>query len=302
MIGLNPVRRSRRALARLLVERHAEGDVERALETLAYTAKLAPHDEALALELAELRLRLDPQSPEARAGLRAFCAANPEAWQAARRLSALLVQRGEPAAAEALLAERIEAAPARPRLLRVEAAWYAAGSPAGARRSRLGAWTWPSSRWTLPSPPAGWTRLTRAPQDARLVLARARVELRAGRGPRAARSSSASRSTATPGHARRAVLQQALGALEHDPPSPTLFGPQVSLPNARRLAALIGWRCEAQETLAQALERAGEFAGAAQAFHAAAARAPDALRRASLEARATQAETEAERVRRNRGM
>ncbi|MCA8920275.1 MAG: tetratricopeptide repeat protein [Planctomycetes bacterium] len=302
---LNPVHPiGARSLARLLVERHGPGDVERALEVLAYAGKLSPADEALALELAELRLRRDPEASAARAGLEAFCAANPQAWQAARRLAALLIQLGEPGQADALLASRVKAAPEPVReLLATEAAWY--GWLAGGREALAPRGLDVADLAVDPERAARGLDLllTRAPQDARLVLARARVELRAGRED-AGRELLERVALSGDGRVMRdaLLLQQALGALENDPPSPTLFGPQVSLPNARRVAALLGWRVEAQRALAQALERAGEFSAAAEAYSAARARTQVPAQREQLKAAEERARDEAKRVDRNRGM
>ena len=302
---LNPVHPiGARSLARLLAERHAKGDLQRAQEVLAHAAKLSPNNEALALELAELQLRRDPQAAAARAGLEAFCASNPRAWQAARRLSALLIQLGEPAAAAQLLAARVDSAPAPVReLLATEAAWYewlAGGREAMAPRGLDVA----DVEVDLERAARGLELLlTRAPQDARLALARARVELRAGRDAEG-RALVERLALSGDAHVMRdaVLLQQALGALESDPPAPSLFGPRVSLPNARRLAALVGWRWEAQRALAQALERAGDYTAAARAYDAAKARTADADLRAELDSAATRARREAKRVDRNRGM
>lgn len=312
-----------RGLARLLLARGGPRDRAEALDALARATREAPDDEALLLERVDALLAAPDgdRAGEARAILQEHVARRPASARAGRRLARLLALAGEPGRArdQAAALAGCEAAPADAReRARAEAAlyaWIATGAP-GLAPAGLDAG---DDAVDLDAAARALDLLLEAPAGegpavedevllARLLLARARVDVRAARLDEASRrlDRAAVEASLLPGAgdvlADVLLLQEVVAALRREPGLRALFGPDVAAAKARRAAALVPWLVAAHETLARALEREGAFDEAALAWTRGAARAPDVDERRRLEQAAAAAREAHARGRRNRGL
>ena len=283
-----------RRLGELLLERHArrldepapseeaqraaQKDRAEALRAYERAARIDPLDEGIALERAATLLGSDEEREHQQAVeiLKAFLRKAPQAAGAVRMLAQIEAAQGEPKLAllriVGLLKRQDLPGPLRHRL-EAEAALY----------------SWLQAGAKTPAPPgmdAGDPKVDLAqarlrlvflldllPEDARLQLALARIELRAGEIDEARTwLDRVVLSEPKAVHPDAALLQQICldllraKLLPNGSAPETFFGEGVALPKARRLVRLAPWLTAAHRTMGQALERGGQFKAAAQAY------------------------------------
>jgi tetratricopeptide (TPR) repeat protein len=248
-----------------------------ALRVFERALRIDDRHEGVVLEFAAALLR-GPEADRQRAGkvLMDFLRKTPQAAGAVRMLAQLEAAQGSPKKAllriVGLLKQRGLPPPLRERL-EAEAALYG----------------WLKAGATTLAPPgmdAGQSKvdLRRArlrlvfllellPEDGRLMLALARVELRDGEldeGRAWLDRAALSGPLAVQGAA--GLLQQVCVALlrskllPNAKPQRRFFGPKVAVAKARKLVALAPWLAAAHRTLGAALEREAKFKAAAQAY------------------------------------
>ncbi|HBP19090.1 MAG TPA: hypothetical protein DEA08_15050 [Planctomycetes bacterium] len=258
--------------------RAAKKDRAEALRAYERAARIDPLDEGIALERAATLLAGEDEQEHQRAVevLKAFLRKAPQAAGAVRMLAQIEAAQGDPKLAllriVGLLKREDLPAPLRQRL-EAEAALY----------------SWLQSGAKTPAPPgmdAGDPKVDLAqarlrlvflldllPEDARLQLALARVELRAGEIDEARTwLDRVVLSEPKEVHPDAALLQHVCldllraKLLPNGSAPETFFGEGVALPKARRLVRLAPWLTAAHRTMGQALERETQFKAAAQAY------------------------------------
>jgi tetratricopeptide (TPR) repeat protein len=274
----------------------AQADRKEALEAFEHAKRADPRDEEVVLTHARVILEGPEGEDLAREVLARFLRRVPQAAGAARLLAQLEAASGNPRQALLRVIELLKRRDLLPELrehLEAEAALYA----------------WLKDGAKTPAPPgtdagADGVDLDRArlrlillldllPSEPRLLLALARVELRAGDlaearswldrvslalGPQA-KGSAADQAQADRVRADAAILARVSATLLKakivpgvSPPK-AFFGPKVALAQAARTAQLVPWLPAAHRTHAAALERAGQFQEAAKAYARGAQRA-----------------------------
>lgn len=307
-----------RSLARLLLVRRAAKDLEEARRALGRAALEAPDEEAIVLEQVEALLpgweRGAPEAPgpgdaaAARALLEQHVGRRPAAVVAGRRLARLLACTGDPSRARdraQAIARATDVAPAERERARAEAslyAWLAAGlagaAPGGLDAGEAGVdLDWAARGLELLLDDLPWPAV-----EGRLLLARARVALRAERPDEAGAWLESAAFSAPDVVSDALLLQEVVASHAREPKSHALFGPNVSAGKARRAATLAPWLASTHESLARALERDGAFDEAALSWERAAARSEDPTERARLEAAAADARDAHARRDRTRGL
>lgn len=279
----------------------AQADRKEALEAFEHAKRADPRDEEVVLTHARVILEGPESESLAREVLGRFLRRVPQAAGAARLLAQLEAASGNPRQALLRVIELLKRRDLLPELrehLEAEAALYA----------------WLKDGAKTPAPPgtdasADGVDLDRArlrlillldllPNEPRLLLALARVELRAGDlaearswldrvslalGPQA-KGSAEDRARADRIRADAAILARVSATLLKAKIVPGVaapklfFGPKVALSQAARTAALIPWLPAAHRTHAAALEREGRFEEAAKAYARGAQRASGAAR------------------------
>jgi len=281
--------------------RSAQADRKEALEAFEHAKRADPRDEEVVLTHARVILEGPEGEDLAREVLGRFLRRVPQAAGAARLMAQLEAASGKHRQALLRVIELLKRRDLLPELrehLEAEAALYA----------------WLKDGAKTPAPPgtdagADGVDLDRArlrlvllldllPDEPRLLVALARVELRAGElaearswldrvalalGPRA-EGSPAAQALADQARADAAILARVSATLLKSkivpglPAPKVFFGPKVALSQAARTAALIPWLPAAHRTHGAALERAGEFQEAAKAYARGAQRASGAAR------------------------
>jgi Flp pilus assembly protein TadD len=265
------------SLARLLLARGQGADRIVAFDALRRAAGLDPPSEAAALEWASAILQggagdQAARTAEARRILAAFAKRVPTSALAGRALAQLDAVAGRYGDAAARLDELTEKGAAgrmseglRERLA-AELALYrwlkdpsAADSPAGTEAAAV-------AKGDLPAAERRLALLLEArPEDARLMIALARVLIRAEQHPSARLWLERAARVGLDELAEDALLlQQALVGLEKSPA--TLLGEAPSLPRCDRLVRLLPWLEAAHATKGRALLRLGRFHDAADAY------------------------------------